>query len=145
MDLKNNASDWDFYSLLSIVATILILLVCGIIIYRLIDLMLTLCTEKIQVKAKIIKTSESISSHTTNQTITPSAYLVNGSIPQSIHSNSITTQNHQYTVTFQLANGKRLAFNVSKRQFDKLLEGDIGILTYKRRWVIDFTPIVKHF
>ena len=61
MDLKNNASDWDFYSLLSIVATILILLVCGIIIYRLIDLMLTLCTEKIQVKAKIIKTSESIS------------------------------------------------------------------------------------
>ncbi|NBK99689.1 MAG: DUF2500 family protein [Erysipelotrichia bacterium] len=105
----------------------------------------TLCTEKIQVKAKIIKTSESISSHTTNQTITPSAYLVNGSIPQSIHSNSITTQNHQYTVTFQLANGKRLAFNVSKRKFDKLLEGDIGILTYKRRWVIDFTPIVKHF
>lgn len=53
-------------------------------------------------------------------------------------SSGYTKYSYVYTLVFETDDRTRISFNVPKKVYDVNLKGDIGELSYKRRWFKDF-------
>lgn len=63
---------------------------------------------------------------------------VTNHLTHSQHNNTMSHTNTNYYIAFEFSNHERVQFKVSKLEFGKIIEGDVGILTFQGSRFISF-------
>lgn len=108
-----------FDSAFSIIFTLIMLVIIGVLIFHLINFVLNLTADKIRVDATLISKDSTVTRHTDSQ------------MNQSSHTS--------HSFTFETVNGERVVLDVSYKVYRQYATGDFGELVYQRKWLKEFS------